>query len=170
MSDDILDQLRQLSGAANIVIGSSATAEIVRLRRLVFRLERDLARARTRWDEGAISNQPGATVGGFRNGDPGTSVAAALSLNVEKVEGNVMLTIGAASTPLNCSEISVDMKCGRDTVSPRMKSLRARKMVEPMGYRPGPRGRKQIAYVLTARGKDAIRRVPLRNSLPGAAR
>jgi hypothetical protein len=51
-----------------------------------------------------------------------------------------------------------------------MKSLRARKMVEPMGYRPGPRGRKQIAYVLTARGKDAIRRVPLRNSLPGAAR
>jgi DNA-binding MarR family transcriptional regulator len=156
--EDIVIRLR----ARTSELAHEAANEITTLRKYVKKLERDIARHRAKMMAPRhISNQLDSSVGGYRADDPDTSVEAAHSLGIEELKYAILTVMRDAGTPLNCSEIGDLMGVERDTVSPRFISLRNMGLVEPAGLRPGPTGRSQIAYVLTARGRAAVAQRPV---------
>lgn len=147
--DDLVDRLRARPSA----LAHEAADEIVRQGKLILKYERDIARLRIRSSGAGLDPD----VGGFRADDPATSVDAAYTLNIEYLKYAVLTTLRDANTPLNCSEIAERLETTRDTISPRMPSLRNMGLIEADGLRLWPpSNRSQIAYVLTAKGRQAV--------------
>jgi predicted ArsR family transcriptional regulator len=92
---------------------------------------------------GMPAPQPAARA---RRTDPATSHEAAASLDyatLERLQALIAQALQSAG-PLTTSELGERLIIARDSLSPRMKSLCERGIVEWTGqYRPGPSGRKQ---------------------------
>lgn len=100
-----------------------------------------------------------------RSTDPETSHAAAALVNVNHMEFCVLMVLSKnIIIGLTCSEVAVKANYPRDSISPRMKGLVAKKYVEAskekrVPFLPNPDGRrqpKQIVWQITELGRKYL--------------
>jgi hypothetical protein len=95
--------------------------------------------------------------GSFRFDDPATSVAAARSIKVGRIMRMIMTYLYQVKQPRNGWEMSEALELPTITVVPRLCPMRDdHGFIAVCGTRPGPSGRAQLAYVLTAKGEAFI--------------
>lgn len=100
-----------------------------------------------------------------RRTDPETSHAAAAVVDVNKLERAVLLHLSHVHmVGLTCSEIALKAQEPRDSISPRMKGLVTKQLVEDSGEKrvpivprtEGKRQPKQIIWKITEKGRQLL--------------
>lgn len=98
-----------------------------------------------------------------RNTDPQTSKDAAMAVNIGNLEGLILVNLRTFQIRgMTTSEIAQRSNTPRDSLSPRMKGLVAKKLIVDSGERRAPtiddgrRHPKQIVWQITSEGLARI--------------
>lgn len=98
-----------------------------------------------------------------RTTDPDTSKAAAASMGEDRITALQLKALnalaGLGGTGIN-DEIVANSDEDWNTITPRMAPLERKGMVERMGKRPGTKSKMQTVWVITPKGRRALKTTP----------